>query len=309
MRQSDKVLVFGHGQLSSFMKDYFPEVVFGKADVRNPEEIKRDIKIYKPNIIINTAAKTSIDWCEQNKDEAFQVNTLGPLNIWNECRENDIFFIHFSSGCIYHSATYDQIYKENDTPNPKCFYSWTKVWGDNLLGKDKNLLILRPRVVISSHVSTRNTIAKWLVYSHFINDQNSVTVVEDMMPVLKKMIAKRISGTFNIVNQGTVSPLEIAKKLKEKINPEMVINETTLEKVNKNLIAQRVTTVLDTTALRTVGFELPNAEVSIDWVISQFKYNLEHDPKNMEVIALVRQQTKSKYELKQKQATTYMEKN
>jgi dTDP-4-dehydrorhamnose reductase len=294
--KTDKILVFGRGQVAGFVEEYFSEVVVSKADVRKPIEIEHEVKKVKPDAVINTAAKTSIDWCELNKVEAFAVNTLGAMNVWKQCRKQGIFMCQFSSGCIFSSRTVDEVWEEDDPPNPQCYYSWTKVWAENLLGRWPNLLIIRPRVMISSRVDRRNTLAKWLTYSRFISDQNSVTVVEGLMPVLKRLIKRRISGTFNIVNRGTISPLEVARMLKKQVNPEMTIEETTLEEVNRNLFAKRCTVSLKAEKLATVGYQLPPVWESVEKVIGKFKNNLEAAG-GLPALEEVRKETREKFEL------------
>lgn len=302
------VLVFGHGQIAEFIPEYFDHVVISSADVTKPNEIEADFAKYQPAVVINTAAKTSIDWCELNKLEAFNINTLGAYNVWQACQKFGAFLVHFSSGCIFSSKTKEEIYKEDDIPNPQCYYSWTKVWAENMLGKDSNLLTIRPRVIISSKIDRRNTLSKWMVYSHFVSDQNTVTIVENMLPVLKQLVDKRIHGTFHIANKNTISPLEAAHMLKEKINQEMKIHETTLEEVNKNLVAKRVTTVLNTDALKNVGFELPSVTEAVPKMIEKFKKNLE---KAGGLIALdkIREEAKAKYKIIGKVPTTFADEN
>jgi len=299
-----ETLVFGAGQIAGFIEEYFDNVLISSADITKVNEIEKDIRKYKPKAVFNTAAMTSLEWCEQNKLKAFKINTLGAFNVWEVCQKYDTFMCHFSSGCIFSSETVDQVYYENSFPNPKSYYSWTKVWSENLLGKSPNLLILRPRVVISSKVERRNTLSKWMVYSHFISDQNSVTIVEDMLPVMKSLISRRISGTFHIANKGTISPLEIARILKEKVNPKMKINETTLEEVNKNLISKRVSTVLSTEKLATIGFELPNVDTSIVKIIEKFKENLDKMG-GLKALNDIRQEAKEKFTIIQSKATTF----
>ncbi|KKT72523.1 MAG: hypothetical protein UW69_C0090G0003 [Microgenomates group bacterium GW2011_GWA2_44_7] len=307
-KSEDRILVFGHGQMAGFIPEFFGDVIISRADITKPNEVESEIEEIKPTVAINTAAKTSIDWCELNKSESFAVNTLGPFNIWQACQKRSIFLCHFSSGCIFYSATYDQIYTEQSVPNPRCYYSWTKVWAENLLGKSPQLLVLRPRMVISSKVDRRNTLGKWLVYTHFISDQNTLTVIEDMMPVVKDLIARRISGTFNIANQGTVSPLEVAQVIKGEINPSLKIYETTLDEVNKNLVAKRCTTILSSEALRTLGYTLPPARESIQGVIRTFKQNLIKAG-GLKSMDIVRKETLEKYTITQKKATTYTGEN
>ncbi len=290
--------------MSGFIPQYFDNVVISEADITKPDEIARDFEKFKPTVVINTAAKTNIDWCELNRAEAFNVNSLGAQNIWEACKKNNAYMCHFSSGCIFHSNFHDQIYTETDAPNPRCYYSWTKVWAENLLGKSEKLLVLRPRVVISSEISRRNTLAKWMVYSHFISDQNSVSIIEDMLPVVSKLVQKRISGTFNIVNQGTISPLQVAHLLKKIVNPKLVISETTLDEVNKNLVAKRCSTLLNTDALRTLGYELPHVDKSILKVIESFAKNLEKAG-GLSALSEMRNEALAKYSVLQNKASTF----
>lgn len=308
VKNKSSVLVFGRGQMASFLPTYFKNVTISNADVTKPDEIERDFAHFSPSVVINTAAKTNIDWCEVNKTEAFAVNTLGAQNIWEASKKNNVYMCHFSSGCIFHSHFHDEIYTEKDLPNPRCYYSWTKVWAENLLGKSDRLLVLRPRVVISSEISRRNTLAKWMVYSHFISDQNSVSIVEDMLPVVSELVDKRISGTFNIVNKGTISPLEVAHILKEVVNPKLAINETTLDEVNKNLVAKRCSTLLNTDALRTLGYELPHVNESITKVVESFAKNLDKAG-GLSALDEMRNEARAKYTLLQNQASTFSGEN
>ncbi len=299
-----KYLVFGDGQVAGFILDIFKDTVVSSADVTKPDEIERDIKKYRPGFCINTAAMTSLEWCELNKLKAFEINTLGALNVWSACQKYNLFLCHFSSGCIYSSKNVSQIYDEDDTPNPECFYSWTKVWSENLLGLEERLLIIRPRVVISSKVDSRNTLSKWLTFSHFITEQNSVTILEDFIPVLKRMIDKKIHGTFNAVNEGTISPFEAGVLLKKFIDKELKLNKTTLDKVNENLIARRVSTILSSKKLKKEGFSLPNVHKSFPKIVKMYKRNLESNEAKL-ALEKVKGETFYRYTLKSKNPSTF----
>jgi dTDP-4-dehydrorhamnose reductase len=300
-----KYLVFGAGQVAGFIQEYFGDVIVSSADVTKLLEIERDIKKYKPKYCINTAAMTSLEFCELNKLKTFEINTLGALNVWNVCKIHKLFMCHFSSGCIFSSRKITDIYDEEDTPNPESYYSWTKVWSENLLGTDAKLLIIRPRVVISSKVDARNTISKWLTFSHFIDDQNSVTILEDLMPVLKGMINKGLHGTFNVVNKGTISPLDAAYLLKKIINKDLEINKTSLAEVNKNLISKRVSTILTGKKLEKAGFKMPDVHESLPKIIKMYKDNLSKGS-NEQILEKVKGETKYRYTLKNKKPSTFL---
>ena len=139
-----KILIFGKGQLGEEYREYFsakPEYavsVAEGADIRDLVSVRQAILSVMPDAIINTAAKTNIDWCEVNRLETLSVNALGADHIGQICQERGIYFIHISSGCVQESKTEHEIHGEDDIPNPLCFYSWTKVMADNLLMAEMN---------------------------------------------------------------------------------------------------------------------------------------------------------------------------
>lgn len=66
--------------MAGFFKKAYPDAIVSATDITKAGEIKQAVREAKPTIVVNTAAKTSIDWCEQNKPQAFAVNTLGAFN-------------------------------------------------------------------------------------------------------------------------------------------------------------------------------------------------------------------------------------
>jgi len=51
------------------------------GDVRDYEGIRKSIVDFQPDLIINLAALTSLEYCEQNQEEAWLTNALGPENV------------------------------------------------------------------------------------------------------------------------------------------------------------------------------------------------------------------------------------
>ena len=52
-----------------------------QLDITNISQLEKIIDVYKPSIIINTAAFTNVDSAEDNPDEAFEVNAIGPKTL------------------------------------------------------------------------------------------------------------------------------------------------------------------------------------------------------------------------------------
>lgn len=289
------ILIFGKGQLGQAYKNYFgskPEKwhvhVAEEVDIRDLKAVRQAVEQVHPDVIINTAAKTDIDWCEQNPEESFAVNVLGADNVGRAAQEAGAYLVHLSSGCVQESKSAKESHSEEETPNPLGFYSWTKVWADNLL-RDRILhhgrgavlpnplrgLILRPRQLLSSVVSPRNALAKMLTYKEFIDTANSCTVVDDLMWVTEELIEKGATGIYNVVNPGILTPYQVALALKEIINPDMQVSRISKDELNSRMLVQRIDTVLSTEKLVREGIILPNVHERLREVVSALKYNLE----------------------------------
>jgi dTDP-4-dehydrorhamnose reductase len=306
--QPNKILITGEGQLGSFYRDYFQEKgvdvvnTDSSIDIRNQEKIREKIEQEDPDLLIHTAAKTDIDWCEQNRTKCFEVNTLGADNVGEICEDNDIYMVHLSSGCVLESKTEDDIKDEQAQPNPLCFYSWTKLWAEEMLefrarNNDLDLLILRPRQLMSAKVSPRNALTKMLTYDKFIDTPNSCTVVEDLMEVTNEMIEKDLTGKYHIANPGVTTPHEIAQNLDEIIGLDSdEFEKITKEELNDMTLAERVDAVLDISKMESEGIELKNIHDRMREVMRQLKENME-TKQAQEVINQTQQDTEEKLNL------------
>lgn len=278
-----KVLIFGRGQLGNFYREHFASkgiaVESPEGDIRDEAFVSGAVSSAQPDLIINVAAKTNIDWCEMNRAEAFAINTLGADVIAKVAEERGVYLVHVSSGCVQESLTADVIHTEEDAPHPLCFYSWTKVWAENLLSERAargtlKVLMLRPRQLLSSMVSPRNALVKMMTYSKFIDTPNSCTIVEDLMDVTAKLVGKDATGLFNVVNPGVTSPLRIAGLLKTHLKPEMTLTEISKEELNRMTLAKRIDCVLSTAKLEKEGIVLKPIEERLVDILGDLKHNL-----------------------------------
>jgi dTDP-4-dehydrorhamnose reductase len=280
----DKILIFGKGQIGTMYFNYFGKkgykVNLAEADITKIDEIRKEIKKFSPTVVINTAAKTNLEWCEANKMEAFNVNVLGAENIADVCQEKGIFLIHFSSGCIFESKSADDVKYEDSAPAPAAYYSWTKVWSENLIQTKKKLdyLILRPRQPVSSEVSEKNMLIKMLTFSKFVGDDggwNSGTVLEDLMWITEELIQRRVKGVLHVVNEGWTTPYKIGMMLKKHINPSMHIEEISHKELDQMTPVKRVAVVLGISRLKSLGIKPENYEKRLEEIILKLKENLK----------------------------------
>ena len=230
-----KILVLGNGFVGKPLAEYLGA---DTTTLRLNELYQDDLFDY--DVVINTAAKTNIDWCDKNRRETFDTNVTQAVRLV------ELFpgqYVYFSSGCIFKSNDASDIQYEDSIPNPQCFYTYTKLMAEQLLAEvDPEALIIRPRLLISEKPHPRNTIDKLLKYQGVITSQESATVLEDLLPKIKELIEQKRQGAFNICNEGTISPSQIMDIFHHKHDK---INKKELDFITVDAgKARRVSTVL-----------------------------------------------------------------
>lgn len=141
-----KILVTGcNGQLGrAIRKEYENEQVeFINTDVVEEEgvfslditDIEAVLKLArerKPDVIINCAAHTNVDKCEEQWDLAYKINAIGPRNLSIAARELDAKMIHVSTDYVF-EGNGTKPYTEFDAPNPVSAYGKTKLEGEKFV--------------------------------------------------------------------------------------------------------------------------------------------------------------------------------
>ena len=272
MNTKKTFLIYGLGWIGSLLKQYLEEaghnVEVGEGDINSVSFIPGNI-----DVVINTAASTNIDWCEAHKTTAFWNNVLGSVNLAKVCRDT-CKYVFFSSACIFKSypefvseeeAKTAQHFVEEDKPNPQCFYTETKVMAEKLIREVcPNSLILRPRLPISEKSHPRNTLDKLLSYEKLNENQESITVLEDMFPIILELVNEDKRGTFHLVNEGTISPKEFGEKLGHKFEVQSKAEQD--QEMRKAGKAVRVTSYISSNKTDL----LPNIRDRIDDIIRKF---------------------------------------
>ncbi len=287
IKKDEKILIFGYGQMANFYKNHFDSIAVNseitKANILNVEEIEKAVSEYKPTVVVNTAAKTNLEWCANNKLEAFNINVLGADNLAQVCDKNSIYYVHMSSGCIMASIDENDAKDEKALPDPISYYSWTKVWAENMIGFKKSAdfkyLILRPRQPVSAQINYKNMLLKLLTFSKFIDTPNSGTVIEDLMGWTETLIEKRITGVINVANKGWTTPYDIGLILKKYVLPSLPVNKIEKSELNALTPEKRVDTVLDVSKLESVVGEVKGYEERLEEIIKELANNFKNGDK------------------------------
>ena len=114
-----------------------------KININQINKLKNIIIKTKPDYLINCAAYTDVDKCENNIKEAYKINSLGPKKISLLCKKFNITLIHISTDYVFNKK---KIYKisEKEKENPISVYGKSKLIGEKEIKKNlKKYIILR----------------------------------------------------------------------------------------------------------------------------------------------------------------------
>lgn len=223
-------------------------------------------------VVVNTAAKINLEWCEEHLFQAWQVNALGAENVGKVCQDLDLQLVHVSSGCIFDGGTELTYFDEESAPNPACVYARAKAEGDVRLlglGYDK-VTIVRPRQLFSARPWSTNMITKFAAMEsgRFITFRQSVTCVEDLGDMIDHLAYGRHYGVFNCANTGLLSPFEMATAIQASIAPHLKVEPIEYEDYVRTLKVRRVNTLLSIDKLLSTGYQPRLASDALAWCLT-----------------------------------------
>jgi dTDP-4-dehydrorhamnose reductase len=222
-----KILVTGsNGQLgidivNTLSKKYEVVGLDSKdLDITNLDNVLNTVKEIKPDIIINSAAYTNVDGCEENIDLAYKVNGLGARNLAISSFENNSRLLHISTDFVFDGEK-NEPYIEFDNTNPLSIYGKSKLAGENYIKEIcPRHYILRTAWLYGKNgnnfVKTMLRLAENNKTLKVVDDQiGSPTYTMDLVKVIEMIIKTDAYGTYHVSNDGSCSWNEFAKKIFE----------------------------------------------------------------------------------------------
>uniref|UniRef100_A0A6C0K964 Uncharacterized protein n=1 Tax=viral metagenome TaxID=1070528 RepID=A0A6C0K964_9ZZZZ len=258
-------------------------ITYISTDVRADDEkaVEEEIKLYSPTHIISFIGRThggeynTIDYLELSgklKDN-IRDNLYSPVILSILCERYNIHYTYLGTGCIFSSddPTTTSI---DDDALPNFFgssYSTVKGFTDRLQHMySKNTLNLRIRMPIVNYEHHRNFLSKIFKYEKICSMPNSMTVLEDMFPVIMDMMIKNTTGTFNLVNKGVITHNEILEMYKKHIDPSFVWENFSVEEQNSVLLSKRSNTQLSNDKLYSLYPDIPDIKTSVEKCVIQY---------------------------------------
>jgi 3,5-epimerase/4-reductase len=219
--------------------------------------------------------------------ENMRDNLFSPLILAEICKKLNIHFTYLGTGCIF---DYDELHPlgqdergfvESDKPNFfGSSYSIVKGYTDRLMQTIYNdsALNVRIRMPITDETNPRNFITKITNYDKICSIPNSMTVLNELLPILIEMALNGQVGTVNLTNPGTITHNEILEMYKEIVNPDFKWSNFSIEEQNAILASKRSNNCLNTEKLESIT-TVKDIKTSVKDIIFQMKSNEPTDKK------------------------------
>lgn len=209
------------------------------ADVRDYRGMEESINKFVPDLIINLAAKTDMEECEREQENAWMTNALGAENIALLAEELGVPYIYISTAGIFDGGK--EYYNDYDEPNPLSVYAKSKYAGEMFIKQyvSKHYVVRAGWMMGGGPRKDKKFINK--IYRQIIDGATELNVVDDKLGTptytrdfsfgLLKLAESDQYGVYNQVCEGSCSRFDVAEEfvrllgLAEKIRINKVSSE------------------------------------------------------------------------------------
>lgn len=205
-------------------------------DITNKKSIEDYFSERKDSldVVINFAAYTNVQEAENERDSkegaCWNLNVIGAENLAEVCDKYNKFLVHISTDFVFEGLKENPGPYAEDEPLPDSsdnlsWYGWTKLQGEKAVeNASGNSAIVRISYPYRNSFDKKTDFARSILslydegklYPMFADQKMTPTFVDDLVPVLEKILDLSKKGIYHAVNSGLVSPYEFASYLLEK---------------------------------------------------------------------------------------------
>lgn len=205
------------------------------VDIKAGEEVMRRVR---PDVLINLAAVTNVDGCEDSPQSAFRVNGEAPGTLAMLCSSFAARLVHFSTDYVF-DGTKNDPYTEEDPTNPLSVYGKSKLLGEkNVLELGRAITVIRTEWIYGQ--GGENFITKVLKigretgHVEVVDDQwGTPTYAKDLGPPVAALIEHNRSGIYHVTNSGSCTWYRFAATIFSLLGLRVVCSPTSSQQLSR----------------------------------------------------------------------------
>lgn len=195
------------------------EIIWDYADVRDYHQQHWQLTGFYPDIIMNLAAETDLEYCEGHGTEAISTNAGGSAVMSALAEKFGAVYVYISTAGIFDGSK--DKFTELDKPRPLSLYGKAKYYGELIAASNPNSLVVRPGWMMGGGPkSDKKFINK--IYKQLVAGATTLNVVPDKegTPTYTNDLAKQIDmlmqgrrrGIYNTTCLGATNRFEVAEE-------------------------------------------------------------------------------------------------
>ena len=190
-------------------------------DFRDADAYRSDVEAFGPDYLFHLGAYTSLEYCEDNPDDAYVTNTLAVENAVHIANTLQIPLLYISTAGIFDGA--QETYDDWDEPNPLGHYARSKYMGERFVAANcRQHLVCRAGWMMGAGPTKDKKFIQKLMKQLkdgsrelFVVDDKlgTPTYTHDFARNVRLLLERELWGVYNMVCGGVTSRLEVAQYL------------------------------------------------------------------------------------------------
>jgi len=233
-------------------------------DISNKKMVEDVFDDISPEIVINCAANTNVDYLEENPKQAFDVNSVGAKNVAISCNKHNSRLIHISTDGIFDGK--NGMYNEEDIPKPVNIYGKSKLKGEKFVKEySSNYAIIRTNFF--GFDLRQHFLFNW-IFNSLKNKQKIIGFddvvfnpfeISNLAQMIQEMTLNNYQGVIHLSSDLPYTKYQFALKIAEEFHfDENLITKDSI--MNTHLKAIRpLNTTLDNTRSKSLLKLTPNS--------------------------------------------------
>ncbi len=220
------------------------------VDLTDFDKVSKIMNEVKPEVVINAAAMTNVDECEDKKEACDAINVKLVQELVNLCETHNSYLLHISTDFIFDGK--NGPYKEDDEPNPLNYYGLSKLKSEQIIERSTLKYAIIRTILVYGMVDNMNKSNLVLWLKDAIECKKTVTIIDDQyrMPTLVDDLAgacvssvrERVHGIFNVSSCELLSIYEIALEVARVFNLDIsYIKRISTKELNQKAMRPAVT--------------------------------------------------------------------
>lgn len=192
---------------------------YAPLDITNASDVEALFRDFSPNVVINSAAMTQVDHCEEARSACWDVNARAVEYLAEQCQEYGARLIQVSTDFVFDGE--DGPYREDARPNPVNYYGRSKLAAENAArgaGMSKWAIVRTILLYGTAHDLGRSNFVLWLLDElmhgrpvHIVTDQwRTPTYVDDLATGIERLVHYEKTGLFHMSGREMMSMYDFA---------------------------------------------------------------------------------------------------